>query len=78
MKIYIGGLENLADISDSDLKNIFSAFGDIESIDMPRDTISHKVKGYCYIQFRKSSQARAAISAMEGFKYKGKLLKVNT
>ena len=77
MKIYVGGLtEHLADISDMDLRSIFSPFGEIDLIDMPRDPITLKSKGYCFIQFRKVSQAQAAIASMNGFKYKGKILKV--
>jgi RNA recognition motif-containing protein len=77
VKIYVGGLtEHLADISDSDLRSIFTPFGEIEYIDMPKDSVTLKLKGYCFIQYRKSSQAQAAISSMNGFKYKGKLLKV--
>ncbi len=77
MKIYVGGLEQISDILESDLKNIFSPFGEIESIDMQRDQVTYKVKGYCYITYRKTSQARAAVSGMEGFRYKGRLLKVS-
>jgi RNA-binding protein 39 len=78
MKIYVGGLtEHLADITDNDLRSIFSPFGDIDLIDMPKDPVTLKSKGYCFVQFRKATQAQTAITAMNGFKYKGKLLKVN-
>lgn len=76
MKIYVGGLtENLADISEADLQSIFQ-FGDIDSIELHRDPITGKCKGYAFIQFHKASQARQAIGAMNGFNYKGKQLKV--
>jgi len=76
MKIFVGGLtENLADISETDIRNIFP-FGDIDYIDLHKDPNTGKSRGYCFIQFRKGSQARAAISAMNGFEYMGKLLKV--
>ena len=78
MKIYVGGLiDHLLDVSDNDLRNIFNSFGEIESIDMPKDPGTFKSRGYCFIQFRKSSQAQGAITAMNGFKFKGKILKVN-
>lgn len=76
MKIFVGGLtEHLADITESDIRNIFP-FGDIDYIDMHKDPITGKSRGYCFIQFRKGSQARAAISAMNEFEYMGKTLKV--
>lgn len=78
MKIYVGGLtEHLADITEMDIRNIFP-FGDIDYIDLHKDPNTGKSQGYAFIQFRKSSQARAAISAMNGFEYMGKTLKVGT
>ncbi len=76
MKIFVGGLtEHLADITESDIRNIFP-FGDIDYIDLHKDPNTGKSRGYCFIQFRKGTQARAAISAMNGFEYLGKILKV--
>lgn len=76
MKIYVGGLtEHLADISEEDLRSIFN-FGEIDYIDLNKDPMTGKTRGYAYIQFRRSSQAKAAIAAMNGFIHKGKTLKV--
>jgi RNA recognition motif-containing protein len=76
MKIYVGGLtEHLADITEQDLRSIFN-FGDIDYIDVNKDPMTGKTRGYAYIHFRRSSQAKAAIVAMNGFNYKGKMLKV--
>jgi RNA recognition motif-containing protein len=76
MKIFVGGLtEHLADITEMDIRNIFP-FGDIDYIDLHKNPSTGKSQGYAFIQFRKSSQARAAISAMNGFEYMGKILKV--
>lgn len=76
MKIFVGGLtEHLADITEMDIRNIFP-FGDIDYIDLHKDPNTGKSQGYAFIQFRKGSQARAAISAMNGFEYMGKILKV--
>jgi RNA-binding protein 39 len=77
MKIYVGGLtENLADITDSDIRSIFHPFGEIDLIELPKDPITSKCRGYCFISYRKASQAKAAMNAMNGFYYKGKILKV--
>jgi RNA recognition motif-containing protein len=76
MKIYVGGLtEHLADISEQDLRTIFN-FGDVEYIDVNKDPMTGKTRGFAFIHFRKSSQAKAAIAAMNGFNYRGKILKV--
>jgi len=75
MRIFVGGLEHLADISENDLRNLFP-FGDIDFIDLHKDENTGKIKGYAYIGFRRGSQARIAIREMNGFNYNGKLLKV--
>lgn len=76
MRIFVGGLtEHLADITEQDLRSIFN-FGDIDYIDLHKDPNTGKCQGYAFVQFRKASQARAAISAMHGFNYKGKILRV--
>jgi RNA-binding protein 39 len=77
MKIYVGGLtDDLAEITDSDIRSIFHPFGDIDQIDLPKDPITSKSRGFCFVTYKKMSQARAAINAMNGFYYKGKILKV--
>lgn len=38
MKIYVGGLtENLATLSEADLRQLFSPFGDIVTVDLHKD-----------------------------------------
>lgn len=52
-KIYVGGLtENLADISDSDLRGLFAPFGEIDSVEIPRDETTKKCKGYAYVIYK--------------------------
>ena len=76
MKIYVGGLtENLANITEDDLCNIFG-FGEIDSIELHKDPITGRSKGYAFIQFHRGSKAREVIQAMNGFVYQGKSLKV--
>ena len=76
MKIYVGGLtENLANITEDDLCNIFG-FGEIDSIELHRDPITGRSKGYAFIQFHRGSKAKEVIQAMNGFVYQGKALKV--
>lgn len=76
MKIYVGGLTDLLDVTDSDLRAIFSPFGEIEQIDMPKDPMTLKPRGYCFVMYRRASQGHSAIAAMNGFKFKGKTLRV--
>jgi RNA-binding protein 39 len=77
MRIFVGGLtEQLDDISDHDLRQLFP-FGDIDFIDLDKDEVTGKCRGYAYIQFRRASDARQAIKEMNSFNYNGKILKVS-
>ena len=76
MKIYVGGLtENLSNITEDDLCNIFG-FSEIDSIELHKDPITGRSKGYAFIQFHRGSKAKEVIQAMNGFVYQGKALKV--
>lgn len=76
MRIYVGGLDHLADINDNEVRNMFYPFGDIDFIDLQKDENTGKIKGYAFIQFRKASQAKRAIKEMNGLNHNGKILKV--
>ena len=77
MKLYVGGLtESLSSVTESDLKQLFSPFGDIVHVDLPKDPYTGECKGYAFIQFRQSQDAREAMAAMNGFDIGGKKIKV--
>merc|ERR1719247_2146479 len=63
-------------IQDTELTKLFSPFGEIEFIDLHRDPYTQKCKGYAFIQFKRSNDAKEAISAMNGFKLADQELKV--
>jgi RNA-binding protein 39 len=54
---------------------LFSPFGSIEYIEVPKNK-EGKAEGIAYVQFKKTKDAKEAIKKMNGFKFKGKLLKV--
>lgn len=76
-RLYIGGLvDSLATISEDDLRRLFGPFGDIDFIDLHRDPVTMKCKGYAFLQFKRDSDAKEAVAAMNGFQMAGKELKV--
>lgn len=77
MKIYIMGLtDSLATLGELDLRDLFSPFGDIDSIDLPKDHATNKNVGYCVIQYRHAGDARAAINKMNGLTIRNKSISV--
>ncbi len=77
MRIFVSGLtDQLADIEEKDLRDLFSPFGDVENVEMHRDDVTGKSKGYAFILFRNSGDAKRAIIEMDGFVVNGKKIKV--
>ncbi|KAL6436757.1 hypothetical protein ACFW04_004881 [Cataglyphis niger] len=48
-KIFVGGLST--ELSDDDIKNFFSQFGNIVEVEMPFDKTKNQRKGFCFITF---------------------------
>lgn len=77
MRIFVSGLtDQLADIEESDLRDLFAPFGDIEKVELHRDDVTGKSKGYAFVLYRNSSDARRAIIEMDGFVVNQKKIKV--
>lgn len=76
-KIYVGGLvDTLAGITNDELRQLFSPFGSILQIDIPKDPYTGRSRGYAFVQFRSAQEAREAMTAMHGFDIGGKQIKV--
>lgn len=68
-KIFVAGLkEELSKIGARELRQLFSPFGEIEHVEVNR--------GVGYIQYRKSRDAREAVTKMDGAEIKGRKIKV--
>ncbi|CAK9001509.1 unnamed protein product [Durusdinium trenchii] len=66
LRLYVGGLtDSLANISEEELKKLFSPFGHLVLL-----------RGFAFVQFKNASEAREAMTAMNGFQLAGKELKV--
>lgn len=76
-KIYVGGLvDSLAGITTDELRQLFSPFGSIINIEIPKDPYTGKNRGHAFIQYRQAQEARDAMAAMHCFDIGGKQVKV--
>lgn len=75
MRIYVGNLSY--DVTEDELKNQFTPFGEVTSASIPVDRDSGRPKGFGFVDMPKQSEAEAAIANLNGKPFKGRPLTVN-
>jgi len=75
MNIYVGDLSH--DVTEDDLKAVFSEFGEVDSLNIIKDKFSGRSKGFGFVEMPNNSEADKAIEALNGTELKGRNLKVN-
>ncbi|MEA3421531.1 MAG: RNA-binding protein [Acidobacteriota bacterium] len=75
MNIYVGNLSR--DVAEEDLRKAFEAFGEVASAKIITDKFTGDSRGFGFVEMRKSPEAQAAISGLDGKDLKGRALKVN-
>ncbi|KWU44777.1 splicing factor, CC1-like protein [Rhodotorula sp. JG-1b] len=68
--LYVGSL-NFALTSD-DLREVFQPFGELETVELHRDPVTGKSKGYCFVKFKRHEDAMTAIEKMNNFQLAGR------
>lgn len=75
MKVYVGNLP--FGVDDDKLQELFSAFGEVEEVTVIKDKFSGRSKGFGFVTFKNSEDAKNAISEMNEKEIEGRALKVN-
>ena len=75
MKIYVGNLS--FDVTEEELRQEFTAFGKIESVNIITDKYSGRPKGFAFVEMPSVSEGQAAITALNGKTLKDRTLTVN-
>ncbi|NTV68179.1 MAG: RNA-binding protein [Chlorobaculum sp.] len=75
MNIYIGNLPY--SVTDGDLRDAFSKFGQVNSSNIISDKFSGRSKGFGFVDMPNDGEAREAIEAMNDKDFKGRTIKVN-
>ncbi|MBA0789993.1 hypothetical protein Gohar_014668, partial [Gossypium harknessii] len=76
LEIHVGGLHK--EIVEQDLFEIFGKFGEVQSARIVRHRTTKKSKGFAFIQYATTEQAKKALSDLkDGIEVKGKLAKLS-
>jgi len=75
MNMYIGNLAY--DVTEDDLRNAFSEFGEVSSVKIIIDKFSGRSKGFGFVEMPSNSEADQAIKALNGKVFNGRSIKVN-
>ncbi len=74
-KLYVGNLPY--GFSDSDLQNLFTPHGEVQSAQVIMDRDTGRSKGFGFVEMNDANQAQAAITALNGQEINGRALTVN-
>ena len=74
-KLYVGNLPY--SVSSSDLQNMFTPHGTVESAEVISDRMTGRSKGFGFVEMASDDEATAAITALNGQDQEGRPLTVN-
>ena len=74
-KLYVGGLP--FSTTDTQLKELFSPHGTLESARVITDKFTGKSRGFGFVEFNSHSEAEQAITALNGTELEGRTITVN-
>ena len=74
-KLYVGNLS--FEVTEGDLKELFSEAGTVESVSMITDRHSGRSKGFAFVEMSSDAEAKEATSKFNGYSFKERELVVN-
>jgi RNA recognition motif-containing protein len=75
MKLYVGNLSYQA--NEQDLKDLFSAYGEISSVNIIKDKFTGRAKGFAFVEMNDDSAANSAMQSLNETEFKQRKLIVN-
>ncbi|OGS36545.1 MAG: RNA-binding protein [Elusimicrobia bacterium RIFOXYB2_FULL_49_7] len=75
MNLYVGNLSQ--EVTDQDLKEAFSAFGEVSSCQVIKDKFTRESRGFGFVEMSDKTAADTAINSLNGKDFHGKSLTVN-
>ena len=74
-KLFVGNLSYK--LTDGELEEIFSEFGDVSSAKVITDRRSGRSKGFGFVEMTSDDSARNAVEGLNGKEVKGRQIRVN-
>ena len=75
MKLYVGNLSK--QVTNEQLNELATPFGQLVSAEVATERSSGESKGFGFVEFSNETEARAAITGLDGREVNGQALKVN-
>jgi RNA recognition motif-containing protein len=75
MNIYVGNLP--FDTGEEDLRQIFAAYGQVDSVAIIKDKMTGRSRGFGFVEMTTDSEAHEAIAGLNGTDMGGRTLTVN-
>lgn len=75
MNIYAGNL--IRSITEDQLRDLFSAYGEVASVRIIKDRETGMVRGFAFVEMPNNDEAQAAIDALNGQEHEGRTLRIN-
>ncbi|MBE9031647.1 RNA-binding protein [filamentous cyanobacterium LEGE 11480] len=75
MTIYVGNLSYKA--TETDLRDVFSDYGEIKRVVVPTDRETGRVRGFAFIELDQVQSEDSAIDQLNGAEWMGRELRLN-
>ncbi|MBD2500447.1 RNA recognition motif domain-containing protein [Anabaena azotica] len=75
MSIYVGNLSY--SVTQDDLTKVFSEYGTVTRVQLPTDRDTGRLRGFGFVEMESSTEEDAAIQALDGAEWMGRVMKVN-
>ncbi|BAY43217.1 RNA binding protein [Scytonema sp. HK-05] len=75
MSIYVGNLSY--SVTQDDLTKVFSEYGTVTRVQLPTDRETGRARGFGFVEMESEAAENAAINALDGAEWMGRVMKVN-
>lgn len=75
MKLYVGNLS--FETTENDLQDLFEQHGKVGEVSLMMDRMTGKSRGFAFVTMNDDTEAKAALSALNGKEVGGRALNVN-